>query len=77
MTATTYTQTSGSGPSVSSGSWLVRFFERMIEAQERQARKIVQAHLRWQDDHVLKGAGYTAADIRHIRTGRFVPYPGA
>ncbi len=77
MTATTYTHAPGSRPNVSFGGWLVRFFEKMIEAQELRARRHVQAHLRWQDDEVLKAAGYSAANIKRLRKGKFVSFPGA
>lgn len=69
MTVTTYTHTPGSRSDVSFGGWMIRFFEKMIEAQELRARRRVKAHLRWQRDEVLKAAGYSAADIKRIRNG--------
>lgn len=77
MTATTYTDSPGSRPSASLAGRLVRFFEKMIAAQEVHARKRVQAHLRWQDDAFLKKIGYSANDIARLRNGEFVPVPGA
>jgi hypothetical protein len=77
MTATTYTYSRGSRPGASLTSRLARFFAKMIAAQEVRARKRVQAHLRWQDDELLENIGYSAADIRRLRGGEFVPVPGA
>lgn len=76
MTATTYTHSPGSRRSVSLAGRLVRFFAKMIAAQELSAQKRAQAHLRWQDDELLKNVGYSATDIARLRRGEFVPVPG-
>ncbi len=67
MTATTYTQLSGSRPGLSSGGWLGRFFWRMIEAQEQRIAMRVGKVFNTYDDAYLKKIGYTAAEITRLR----------
>lgn len=72
MTATSITHIPGENTGVSFGGWLVRFFERVTEAQEARGRVKVQAILRDYSDTVLKDIGYTASDIRKLRKGESV-----
>lgn len=46
MTVTTYTHKPGSRSDASFGGWMIRLFEKVIEAQELRARRRVKAHLR-------------------------------
>lgn len=69
MTATTYTHIPGAKPSASFGGWLGRVFWRMIEAQEKQAKKRIARHFRGYNDEYLTKLGYNPADIARIRRG--------
>lgn len=75
MTATTYTQVPGRKSGSSFGGWLVRIFERVVEAQQRRIRKQVHDQLRSFSDETLKEIGYSAAAIRKLRNGEWVGYP--
>lgn len=77
MTATTYTHIPGVKPVVSFGGWLVRLFERLVEAQEIRVRKRVQTILRNYDDETLKNIGYTESEIENLRKGRLAGAPAA
>ena len=65
MTATTYTNI----PGTSSGGWLGRFFWRVVEAREKQAKKRIARQFRGLDDEYLARIGYAPEDIARIRRG--------
>ncbi|GAB4236234.1 MAG: hypothetical protein Kow0032_21230 [Methyloligellaceae bacterium] len=77
MSATTYTEIRGGKSGASFGGWLLRLFERMIEAQELRVRERVQAILRTYDDEVLLDIGYTPEEIEQLRKGELVAAPRA
>ena len=69
MGATTYRNVPGAHPGATSGGWLSRFFARLIEARELQARRVVNAHLRTLDNEALESFGLEPAEIRRLRSG--------
>ena len=69
MGATTYGTVPGAHPGATNGGWLSRFFARLIEARELQARRLVNAHLRSLDNETLKSFGLEPAEIKRLRRG--------
>ncbi len=67
MTATTYTQLPNTKPGASFKAGFVRFFQRMIEAREKQMAFRVAMILSSYNDVQLKTYGYTSADIALLR----------
>ncbi|KAB2920328.1 MAG: DUF1127 domain-containing protein [Hyphomicrobiaceae bacterium] len=53
--------------------FLDRFFQRFIEARERQARSIVRQHLSALSDARLAELGYSAAEIKEIKAHTYGP----
>jgi hypothetical protein len=47
------------------------FFQRLIKAREKDARRRTHAFLAAQPDQRLLDLGYTAKDIQELRQGRF------
>ena len=67
MTTTTYTHSLGGKPGASIKVWLTRFFQRMIEAREKQMAFRVAMILSSYGDEQLKSYGYAPADIALLR----------
>ncbi len=67
MTATTYTHALGGKLGASFKAGLVRLFQRMIEAREKQMAFRVAMILSSYNDVRLKTYGYTSADIALLR----------
>ena len=70
MTVTTYTHSLGGKPGASIKAWFTRFFQRIIEAREKQMAFRVTMILRSYNDVQLKTYGYTSADIAWLRQGK-------
>ena len=70
MTATTYTHSLGGKPGASFKAGLVRLFQRIIEAREKQMAFRVAKILSSYDDVKLKNYGFTSADIARLRQGK-------
>ncbi len=47
------------------------FFDRLVKAREREARRRAAAYLAWFSDERLRGLGLSPRDIAAIRTGTF------
>lgn len=77
---TTYSHAPSHAPVTASGearkSWLSRFFGRMVEAQMLVARKRVNEQLRGMSDETLVRTGFTPHQIKILRAGGEVDFPG-
>lgn len=56
-----------------SGGFFQRLMRRVVEAQERKARAMVNGFLATQSDERLADLGYTPAEIKSIRRSLVVP----
>jgi hypothetical protein len=75
MAATTFTHLPGRKTDAPSGSWLTRFFDRVIEARAAQVRHQINAQLRYFDDETLRAIGFTDADVARLHNGEMVELP--
>ncbi len=72
MSTTTYIPSGTQPKPHKKKGWLTRFFQRVIEAQHRVGERKAAEYFRTLSDSHLQELGFTAAEIRNIRSGKTI-----